>query len=43
MQPDGFVKLADILAKPKLKNQWKVGLEHVIVVVNDNDKKRFEL
>lgn len=43
IQPDGFVKVADILAKPKLKNQWKVNFEHVLFVVNSNDKKRFEL
>jgi len=43
IQSDGFVKVADLLAKPKLKNQWKVGLDHIKVVVSDNDKKRFEL
>jgi len=43
MGSDGYVKIDDLLAKPKLKNQWKTTLDHIKVVVNSNDKKRFEL
>lgn len=43
MGSDGYVKIDDLLAKPKLKNQWKTSIDHIKVVVNSNDKKRFEL
>jgi 2'-phosphotransferase len=43
MGSDGYVKIDDILEKPKLKKQWKTTLDHIKVVVNSNDKKRFEL
>ena len=40
IRPDGFCFVKDILDKPKAK---KFTLDHIKQVVEDNDKKRFEL
>ena len=42
MRKDGFVRLNDLMAHKTIK-KWKLTRGHVDRVVNDNNKKRFEM